>query len=220
MKIFITLFILLLVSSFTVRKPCEVIVHEGQSTITTIYPICGDTTMYIRRSNYHNGSGKEECFKNGQIYSLINFECHAGSSELNYEEFTYINGSLYELKEYLLTAYNVMYKNFRINDSTDFVLNYYKNGSIKRYGLIRGDCPFGRTVELDSLDDYRWIGERDPTERIDSVWQKESRTDSVLIQTVVCGLKKGKWTKYDNTNKAIDSVVYVNGEIKKIANIK
>jgi hypothetical protein len=201
-----------LFASFKDGDPCESVVKKDNETITTIYPICGDTSVYIRRTIHDGTYRKEECFKNGKLFSQTNFTIYPDNS-LDFDEFSYVNDSLYELKEHNRATYSIDKRSIPIKNSIYFDLYYFKNGNIKEYGLTEGNCRFGRTTELDSLGQYKWIGESDPTEKMDSVWLKSNSIDTMIIYTE-CGLKKGTWIKYDNNKRAIDSVKYVDGKIK------
>jgi hypothetical protein len=194
-------------------EPCETVIEKDNKTITFIYPVCGDTSLYIKRTNSSDEYKKEECFKNGKLISLTTFY-NFSKSELSYDESTYVNDSLFEIREHLLTPYNVNQKSFEVNDSIFFEIRYYANGNIARYSLTKRLCPFGRTVELDSLGIYKWIGNSSPTEKFDTIWEKGDTGDSTGIITKVCGLKTGKWTKFDRNNKPITSITYTDGRIE------
>ena len=224
MLILIAIATLFLFSSFRKPRSCQYLLREVEYGDTVnkliIFPICGDSSLFIVR---YMGTGSywvERVYRNKQLHTVTRIDLvkpyalmkETGNTKYDVWETIYANDTVQiERTEALAKTVPIKVKRFwlrQFDDTIAFVITYYPNGLIQRYGLAKNGCEIYNGAEMDSLNSFLWTGEYSPNIVYDTVTKYEKHVGHYWVIKSHCHFKKGLWEKYNYDGKVIESKVY------------
>lgn len=203
MKPLPALLVALLLMSFKNPKSCE----RLQPNSITIFPVCGDSSLYIQRKFKPGKFIFEDVYQNRlrTFSTKIWLSGKAMPDSVLYTEFTYWHGRLINTRSLQDLESALRKKAFRINDTLHFEINYHDNGSIMSYGFMNSFCwLYG--VDSDPGNKFFWKGPFQPPVSDTIKYPNATAYEPSITINTKCGDPTGMWRKLDVSGHIVDSV--------------
>lgn len=214
MRILLLIVAVFMLASFKEPQSCEQFSRDGDTNYLVIFPLCGDSSLYIVRKFDRKNYIHETVFKNKKEHSWTSlyFESFGkkhSAEKISCDEFFYQDGDLTEVRSHVRPNYIVTRKSFLIDTDFSFEINYYPNGFIRNYNVQNSDCQRWNGAELDSMNTYIWRGRYDGIRRYDTttIVDKITKKSTVIVKHIF-SKKIGTWTKTDFSGKVLETIKY------------
>lgn len=210
MRLILCLFFILLTSFTSIQSQIKLI-SEGNVFSMIIFPIAGDSSLYISREFDNKNYCIEKIYRKHKIVSQIRINYFNSSKgkenhKFSYDEFYYENNEVVELREnYSCEIYKPSERTLFVNDSLTYKLYYYKNGLLEYCGFERGSCYYGRGFDFDTLNKTYWTGLYSDRAKFDTIEKIINGEKTFVVSKTCLNDSIGTWYKYSCNNEIIDS---------------